>query len=210
VANSDIWGYIGSERSALADTWDTLTAEQWSSPSWCEHWSVKEVAGHVLAAAEQTPRKFFKELSSARFKFDVFTERGAERNSALEPTALARRLRARTTTRNHPPGPSSAMLGEIIVHGDDIRRPLGLTHHSPEPALLIVADAWSKSDLLIGSKSRVKGLRLVATDATWTHGDGPEVLGPLQTLLLAMTGRAHVLGELSGDGVPVLSGRSTR
>jgi uncharacterized protein (TIGR03083 family) len=210
VASSDIWRYIGSERSALADTWETLTVEQWSSPSWCENWSVKDVAGHVLGAAEQTPLNFFKEFASAGFKFNDFAERGAKRDAALEPGALVSRLRARTSTRNHPPGPSNAMLGEVIVHGDDMRRPLGLDHHSPEGALIIVADAWKKSDLLIGSKTRVKGLRLTATDATWTHGDGPDVRGPLQSLILAMTGRSQALGDLSGEGVAVLASRNTR
>jgi uncharacterized protein (TIGR03083 family) len=99
------------------------------------------------------------------------------------------------------------MLGEVVVHGEDIRRPLGLTHRSPEPALLLVADAWKKSDLLIGSKSRIKGLRLTATDATWTHGDGPEVSGPLQSLVLAMTGRKQAMADLSGDGIALLANR---
>jgi uncharacterized protein (TIGR03083 family) len=208
VTNDDIWRYIGSERSALADTWETLTPEQWDAPSWCENWSVKEVAGHVLAAAEQTPANFFKEFAAAGLKFNVFAERGAQRYAALEPLALVSRLRARTSTRNHPPGPSNAMLGEIIVHGDDMRRPLGLTHHSPMPALILVADAWKKSNLLIGSKTRVRGLRLAATDATWTHGEGPEVRGPLQALILAMTGRSQTLSDLSGEGVATLTSRS--
>src|SRR5271154_18541 len=122
----DVWQYIGSERSAMADTWESLTPEQWSSPSWCEGWSVRTVANHVLAAAEQTPGNFFKEFAAAGFKFNVFAARGAEQLSALSPEDLVRRLRARTTTTNHPPGPVTAMLGEIVVHGDDQRRPLGL------------------------------------------------------------------------------------
>jgi uncharacterized protein (TIGR03083 family) len=207
MTSSDIWRYIGSERSDLADTWESLTPEQWGSPSWCENWSVKEVAGHVLGAAEQTPLNFFKEFASAGCKFDVFAQRGAEKNAALEPAELVRRLRARTSTRNHPPGPSSAMLGEIIVHGDDMRRALGLVHHSPEPALVIVADAWKKTNLLIGSKRRIDGLRLAATDSAWTYGDGPEVSGPLQSLVLAMTGRTPVWDDLSGDGVSILATR---
>jgi uncharacterized protein (TIGR03083 family) len=100
------------------------------------------------------------------------------------------------------------MLGEVVVHGDDIRRPLGLTHHSPEAALIIVADAWKKTDLLIGSKTRISGLRLAATDSTWVHGEGPEVSGPLQSLVLAMTGRKEVLDDLSGDGVSLLATRA--
>ena len=71
-----------------------------------------------------------------------------------------------------------------------------------------MADAWKKSNLLIGSKTRVEGLRLTATDATWTHGEGPDVSGPLQSLILAMTGRKQVLEDLSGDGVSILAMRN--
>jgi uncharacterized protein (TIGR03083 family) len=207
MTTSETWRYIGTERSALADTWETLTPEQWSSPSWCAGWSVQDVAGHLVAAAEQTPANFFKEFAAAGFKFNVFADRGAKRCAAAGPEELIRRMRARTSTRNHPPGPVNAMLGEVIVHGDDMRRPLGLSHHAPDAALAIVADSWKKTNILIGAKRRITGLRLKATDATWAYGDGPEVDGPFQSLVLAMTGRTQVLGDLSGDGVSLLTSR---
>jgi uncharacterized protein (TIGR03083 family) len=207
VTTSDIWQYIGSERSDLADTWESLTPEQWSTASWCEGWTVQDVAGHLVASAEQTPPHFFKELAEAGFKFNVFADRGAKLCASAGPSELIRRLRARTSTRNHPPGPVNAMLGEVVVHGDDLRRPLGLFHQSPEGALVVVADSWKKSNLLIGSKRRIEGLRLAATDSTWTHGDGPEVSGPLQSLVLAMTGRKQALDDLTGDGVAILASR---
>jgi uncharacterized protein (TIGR03083 family) len=208
MTTRDIWQYIGSERSALADTWESLTPEQWSAPSWCEGWSVQDVAGHLVASAEQTPANFIKEFASSGFKFNEFAERGAKRCAAAGPEELVRRMRARTSTRNHPPGPVSAMLGEVVVHGDDMRRPLGLSHHTPEGALAIVADSWKRTNILIGTKKRIEGLRLKATDATWSYGDGPEVEGPFQSLVLAMTGRKQALGDLSGDGVSVLTSRA--
>jgi uncharacterized protein (TIGR03083 family) len=100
------------------------------------------------------------------------------------------------------------MLGEVVVHGDDLRRPLGLSHQTPEAALVVVADSWKKTNILIGSKKRIEGIRLAATDSTWTHGDGPDVSGPLQSLVLAMTGRKRVLDDLSGDGVAILASRA--
>jgi uncharacterized protein (TIGR03083 family) len=97
----ETWKYIHGERGALVETLASLSAEQWSTPSWCQGWSVQVVVGHVLAAAEQTPLNFYKELAQAGFRFNVFTERGAERLSAMGPDELVRRLRARTTTTNH-------------------------------------------------------------------------------------------------------------
>jgi uncharacterized protein (TIGR03083 family) len=121
-----------------------------------------------------------------------------------------RRLRARTSTTNHPPAPALAMLGEIVVHGQDIRRPLGLDHMSPEQALIAIADSWKNSNLLIGAKGRIAGLRLEATDLRWAHGDGdgPEVRGPLVSLIMAMTGRREVGPDLAGNGVATLLGRA--
>jgi uncharacterized protein (TIGR03083 family) len=202
-----IWTHIHSERAAMADTLADLPGDAWASASLCTGWSVQQTAGHILAAAEQTPASFYKELISARFKFDVFTDRAARRLGALEPAVLLARLRARTTTTNHPPAPVMAMLGEIVVHGEDIRRPLGIPHKTPEEALLAVADSYKVSNLLIGAKRRIAGLRLQASDVDWSTGDGPEVTGPLSTLILAMTGRKAVLVDLTGEGLPTLSSR---
>jgi uncharacterized protein (TIGR03083 family) len=208
VKSAETWSYIHGQRSQLAETLAGLSAEQWESPSWCTGWSVRETAGHVVAAAEQTPPNFYRELASAGFRFNVFTERGAKRFGALTPDDLIRKLQARTSTTNHPPAPVMAMLGEIVVHGEDIRRPLGLGGHQvPEAALVGLADSWKKSNLLIGAKRRVAGLGLRATDVEWTHGDGPEVAGPLNSLVLAMVGRKGALGDLSGEGVPTLASR---
>jgi hypothetical protein len=49
---------------------------------------------------------------------------------------------------------------------------------------------------------------LKATDTEWSHGSGPEVAGPIVSLVLAMTGRKAALDDLSGDGVAELRSRS--
>jgi uncharacterized protein (TIGR03083 family) len=208
MKSDEIWNHIHAERAQLAETLTALSADQWASPSWCTGWAVRDTVGHVVAAAEQTPATFYKELLAAGFRFNVFTERGAKRLGALNPEELIRRLRERTSTTNHPPAPVMAMLGEIVVHGEDIRRPLGLVHRGPEAALVALADSWKKSNLLIGAKRRIAGLRLRATDAHWVHGDGPEVAGPLSSLVLAMTGRKGAHDDLTGEGLATLANRS--
>ena len=205
---AETWGYIHSERQAMVETLASLSADQWATPSWCLGWTVQETVGHVVAAAEQDPLKFYKELAQAGFRFHVFTDRAAKRLSLIGPDELVRRLRARTTTTNHPPAPVMAMLGEIVVHGEDIRRPLGLSHQSPEAALIALADSWKKSNLLIGAKRRISGIRLRATDLDWEYGDGPEVSGPMISLILAMVGRKGAHSDLDGEGLRVLAGRA--
>jgi uncharacterized protein (TIGR03083 family) len=208
MKSTDTWGYIHSEREQMADTLAALDDQQWGADSWCEGWSVRVAAGHIVAGAEQTYPNFYKELALAGFKFDRFADRAARRLGALDPDELVRRLRARTTTTNHPPAPVVAMLGEIVVHGADIRRPLGLDHRPDEAAMVAVADNYKRTNLLIGAKRRIAGLRLRATDCTWSEGDGPEVTGPLLSLILTMSGRRPAGADLGGEGAATLSGRA--
>jgi uncharacterized protein (TIGR03083 family) len=207
MKTEETWKHIHSERAQMAETWDTMSTQQWAAQSWCQGWTVQDTAGHIVAAAEQTPVNFYKQMASAGFRFNVFTDRGARHLAAIGPDELVRRLRARTSTTNHPPAPVMAMLGEIVVHGQDILRPLGLNHQPPEAALVAIADSWKNSNILIGSKRRIAGLRLEATDTGWSHGDGPEVSGPLIALILAMTGRKAAHTELKGEGVAELARR---
>jgi len=207
MKSEETWKYIHSERSQMAETLAELSDDQWAAPTWCAGWSVQDTAGHILAAAEQTPVNFYKEMTLAGFRFNVFADRAARRLGAIGHPELIRRLRARTTTTNHPPAPVVAMLGEIVVHGQDIRRPLGLQHRSPPEALVAVADSWKNSNLLIGAKRRIAGLRLRATDVEWAHGDGPEVSGPMISLVVAMAGRKGAHPDLSGEGLADLAKR---
>jgi hypothetical protein len=63
------------------------------------------------------------------------------------------------------------------------------------------------SNLLIGSKRRIAGLTVKATDLDWSTGSGPAVTGPALSPLLAMTGRSAALADLSGEGVATLRSR---
>ena len=207
MRTEETWTHIHAERAKMAATLASLTPEQWGTQSWCDGWTVKVLAGHILAAAEQTPLSFYRKMISAGFRFNVFADADARRLAVLSPDEMVRRLEARTTTTNHPPAPVMAMLGEIVVHGQDLRRPLGLHHASPAPALVAVADNYLKTNLLIGSKRRSSGLALRATDVDWSAGEGPDVTGPLISLILALAGRKGAVGDLTGQGVSVLSGR---
>ena len=201
------WNLIHAERQALADTLDGLTPEQWATPSLCAGWSVQLAAGHVLAGAEQTGLGFMAGMAASGFRFNAMVARDVQRLGALPPAQIIARLRARTTTTNHPPAPVAAMLGEVVVHGEDIRRPLGLTAKVAPEATVECLNMYKAGNFPVGGKKRIAGLRLVATDADWSHGTGPEVSGPAMSLMMAMVGRGAGLDDLSGDGVAVLRSR---
>ncbi len=201
------WEMIHSERKALAETLGRLTPEQWAAPSLCAGWPVRLAAAHVLAGAEQTVPHFLTNMAANGFRFNTMMDRDAHRLGALATGEIVERLRARTTTVNHPPAPVMAMLGEVVVHGEDIRRPLGLRGEAAADATLACLEMYKGASFPVGTKKRISGLRLIATDVDWSHGAGPEVSGPALPLLLAMTGRLAAVDALSGDGVAILSAR---
>jgi uncharacterized protein (TIGR03083 family) len=200
----EIWRVIHAERKALADDVRGLSDEQWATPSLCGKWTVRDVLAHMTATAKIAGPAFFPKLLASGFSLaklqdkDIAVERGTSPADTLE------RFEAVETSTKHPPGPVDTWLGEVIVHSEDIRRPLGITHDYPAAALTRVADFYAGSNLLIGAKRRIAGLTLRATDADWSHGTGPEVTGRLADLVVAMTGRS---ADLSGDGAAELRSR---
>ena len=203
----DIWPTIHAERRALATDLHGVTGEQWDTPSLCTQWTVRDVLAHMTSAATLTPPAFFARLIGSGFSFDKVQESGVAAQRGASPAETMTHFEGVLTSVKHPPGPTPTWLGETIVHSEDIRRPLGIKHAYPTDAVVTVADFFKGSNLLIGSKRRVDGLTLLATDAEWSHGAGPEVVGPILSLVMAMTGRKAVLDDLSGEGVSALRSR---
>lgn len=208
MATGSIWPVVHAERAALASDLTGLAETEWSARSLCEGWTVHQVLGHMVATTRITPVRFFAKFAGSGFRFEKMSANDIRRETAGGPAATLAAFRAQVGTTTRPPGPPDTMLGETIVHSEDIRRPLGIRHTYPSDALTRAADFYKGSGLLIGSKKRIAGLRLRADDEDWSTGDGAEVTGPLLSLLMAMTGRRAVLVDLSGDGVPTLRSRT--
>ena len=210
MADIDIWPVVHDERAALAAdlTSASLGEEQWSGPSQCEGWSVRDVLAHMSATANMTPGKFFPKMIASGFSFDKVQDKGIAAERGASGAETLSRFQAVIGSEKKPPGPKDTVLGETIIHADDIRRSLGLQQTYPDDALVEVADFYKGSNLIIGTKRRIDGLALRATDTGWSYGAGPEVSGPMLPLLLAMAGRKGVLNELSGDGVETLRQRA--
>ena len=208
MATESPWPMIHAERAALAEDLAPLTDEQWATPSLCTGLSVREVLGHMTATAGMTPAKFFAGFAASGFRFHAMTAKDIVRATAGPPADLLARFRSLTTASTHPPGPVDAMLGEVIIHSEDIRRPLGIKRDYPVAAVTRVADFCLRSNLLLGGKKRSAGLTLRATDADWSAGSGPALSGPALSLVLAITGRSAALADLSGDGLATLRSRS--
>jgi uncharacterized protein (TIGR03083 family) len=205
---SDTWATISAERTALADDLEPLTDEQWQTPSLCEGRSVRDVVAHMAATAMITPPTFFAKLAGAGFSFERMTAKDIEALRGDKPADTLATFRSVIGSVKHPPGPTDSWLGETIIHAEDVRRPLGISREYPREAVVRLADFYKGSNLIVGTKRRIDGLALRATDTTWSHGTGPEVSGPILPLLMAMTGRKVAIADLSGDGTKILRERA--
>jgi uncharacterized protein (TIGR03083 family) len=204
---SDIWATIAAERGALASDLADLTPAQWDTASLCAGWTVRDIVAHLSATASLNPATFFLGMTKAAFNFDKFANGQIAKHRGADPGATLAEFRGLQNSTSAPPGPKTSWLGEVVVHGADVRRPLGIPHIYAPGTVRQVIDFYKGSNMLLGSKNRVAGLALSATDHDWQHGEGEPVEGSLLSLLLAMTGRAAACDDLAGPGVPTLRSR---
>jgi uncharacterized protein (TIGR03083 family) len=192
---------------ALIADLEGLTDAQWSTPSLCSGWTVRDVLAHMTTTAKMTPGRFIGRWAGSGFQFNAFNARGVKEEqgeTSADALVLFKAVVDRTTG---PPGPIDAMVAEAVIHTQDIRRPLGIPHTFQPEAVTLVGDFVIRGNLLLGGKRRATGLTLTATDVDWTRGAGPEVKGPLPSIILALTGRRAGLADLTGDGLATLTGR---
>lgn len=210
VSGVDYFSWIADERRGLAGLLDTLTPEQLATPSLCGEWSVQEVFGHLTLPMTVSTRQMLLGLVRARGSFDRANARLSREAAAVGPARLATTLREKAGHRFVPPGGTSVNpLADVIIHGQDIRRPLGIEHAVDSERLAVILGFLASPARARGvvPKGTLDGLRLEATDLDWSSGEGPLVRGPGEALMMAAAGRAVALADLEGDGVTTLAGR---
>lgn len=196
------WQAIERERLRLADLLDTLTDDEWDHPSLCAGWRVRDVAAHV-ALAPQPPGPWDTVVSAVRARgsfhrlnHDISVAHAGSRSGAdlvaeLRAHAASRRLFVATSYRN--------ILYDTLVHAQDIAIPLHRTHPMPADAASAGATRVWTMGWPFWARRRLAGFRLRATDVDWTAGTGPqEISGPIEALLLLLTGRTAALHRLTG------------
>jgi len=204
---TDTWELIHAERANLAADLSQLTEQQWSTQSLCDLFTVREVLAHMTAGASLGPVRWMTGVIRCRFDFDRHNAMRLAEHLGATPAETLDRFRQVITSTTKAPVPVLAMLGESVVHGEDIRRPLGIRRDHPIETLTALAEYYHGSDMPAMTKKRGRHLGLTATDGPFTAGDGPEVSGTTMALIMAMAGRAEYCDELSGEGVAALRER---
>lgn len=207
---SSVWPVVSDERIALIDDLGSLSPEQWQTPSLCPGWDVHDVLAHLVDSAKTTRVSFMLRLIGAGFDFDKDNDRGVARERRDDPRRTLEEFRAVIERTSGPPAPLATRLVEAFAHGEDIRRPLGITRDYPPASVARALDHQLGTTIKIGGgREHAEGLRLCASDTDYGHGAGEEVRGTAIALLLAVSGRPVAPTELSGPGAALLTQRAS-
>ncbi|HEY3448540.1 MAG TPA: maleylpyruvate isomerase family mycothiol-dependent enzyme [Myxococcales bacterium] len=204
----NVFDRVAEERRALADLIAGLSEEQLRTPSLVPTWTVRDVAAHLVLGLDGSIGSFLWAALTTG-SLDKGTDKLTWERAKRPVPDLVAVLRGQAASRVRPPGAGpEVVLTEVVVHGLDLRRPLGIVRALDEEVLRAVLgvlfDSPARQFL---KKPWREGLRFEATDLAWSHGEGPVLKGPVQSLILAVTGRVVALADLQGDGVAVLRQR---
>jgi uncharacterized protein (TIGR03083 family) len=204
----NILATTANERRRIASLVDGLDDSQLAMPSLCAGWNVKTVAAHLACSVTDgfavTMRQAVRHGNLARAVDELAKARAQQTN-----TEIVTALRQHANYPLSPPifGPI-APFADILIHGGDIRIPLGLPF---EPntnqvalALNFLTGPWPFGFVPIG---RLRGLSLHATDVDRKWGKGAEIHGPAAALMMAVSGRTALLEQLEGPGLALLRRR---
>ena len=205
---------IRSERRALIAFLETLTADDWATPSLCRGWPVQDVAAHVAWAPALSPTAAMAEVLKSGLRPNKSNADSAVRWSRRGTAAILSQLRANAASDAKPPGvPRTAALVDAVVHSLDIRRPLGRSRAIP-------ADAFGPAGGLLcrhplarlddGGRKRPETYRRSPAGRrrlVMVVGGRPGGSGSREALLLVLTGRPVGSNELTGAGAATLYAR---
>jgi len=178
-----------AERERLAQLLSELRPKQWSAPSLCAGWRVREVVAHLTMPYRTGPARFFFGLARSGFNFHRYSDRAARTDAArLSEAELLGVLRANIHHPWRPPGGGEAgALSHDVIHGLDITDPLGLPACPPERIALVLRQTSPKSLRYFGVDLGER--QLIASDADARLGEGAPVHAPAKDILLIATGR---------------------
>lgn len=202
----DLWNGLADERRAIADRLETLTPEQWATPSLCSAWTVRQMAAHLLVNCDFTVREAAMAMVKARGNVDRLQLVLAQNRARLSTSELVARLREKADVRQAPPvvgvnGPYT----DALVHQLDMWIPLGLDDDRPVERWRPALDFLMTKKATVGFlPSRAPDLWYQATDLEWQHGTGDVVSGTAADLALALLGRTPHLDRLDGPGAETL------
>ncbi|AIJ25716.1 maleylpyruvate isomerase family mycothiol-dependent enzyme [Amycolatopsis methanolica] len=200
MEQNDKWLAIDAERTRIADLYETLTDVERTYPSLCDGWTVHDVATHLALAPHVGFGTVLKAALRARGNFNRMVYDLTKRESARRsPPEVVELLRTAVGVRRLAPRQSlDNALMDVHVHAQDIAMPLGRQLPMPTEAAVASANHLWEIGFPFHARKRLAGHRLIATDADWHAGEGTEVRGPIQALVMLLAGRTATIPQLTG------------
>ena len=198
---------VEAEQRAFGDLFESLDEPEWARETLCVGWTVRDMLSHVAAALTfdlaNTVRLIRYRNDIERFNQEMIEAwKGRDREALVtmfgqDVPSLGQRLL----------GPGNS-LRAMVIHQQDVRRPLGRARNLPADVLETVLNSvLTDSGGNLGSVERADGLKLVATDIDWEHGQGSELRETAEAILMAISGRKVALDDLEGPGTVQLASR---
>lgn len=209
-ARAAVWRTIHAERRRLAADLSELRDEQWRLPSLCPGWTVHDVLAHLVDSARTGRFSFVRDLLAARMDFNRANENGIAREKRPDPRDTMNAFTETVGLTRTPPASIATRLVEAIVHGEDIRRPLGIAGSYPQNAVIQALTYQLRTPVSFGGgRERAAGLRLIDEKTGTAWGQGDDVLANPLDLLLAVSGRRVDREDLKGSGASRLAAAAT-
>lgn len=197
------WNLAAKARNDFADMIEALSPEQLEQPTFCTEWTARGVLAHVTGFVETGFPKFMATIVKNRFDFDKVTLDLARTQLARPVGDVIAALRAKATkSAAMPMFPEAMTVSDMAIHTQDVRRPLGLDGTLDDAVLDSALEFLTthKMATTLVDRKPLEGVRLVATDRDWSFGEGDEITGTAEALMMGMAGRP-VLDELTGPGL---------
>lgn len=201
---------VADERRSIASFIEGLDPGELGTASLCAGWDVKTVAAHLVSDFADGFWGFL--LSGVRHgSIDRGIDALARRRAQASATEIADTLRRRADHKLSPPvtGPLSG-LTDVLVHGADMRIPLGYAHRpDPQHVARVLDFLTGPTQFGFFPHRRLQGIALHDDDTERRWGEGESIRGPGAALMLAICGRTVAFDRLTGPGVAVLRSRLT-
>ncbi|SNS13951.1 TIGR03083 family protein [Geodermatophilus saharensis] len=198
VARDDLQAWVGPTYDGLAALLASGPGEVWDAPSLCAGWQVRHVVAHVTMPVRLTPERFGAEMAAAGGDFGVLSDTVAARDAALPAADLLAALRAPELHGWQPPGGGAVgALSHAVIHSLDVTVALGRPPVAPVGAVVAVLESLTAAGGAVFGID-LTGVRLEATDTTWSRGDGVSVRADTGSLVALLAGRTLPDGRALG------------
>ena len=130
----DIWEATRDESLELTELLSELDEEQWNMASLCDEWRIRDVLAHLTAGAEGAfgVGAIVRGLLRHGFNYNRWVAVDGRARGQQDPELTLKALRDAATNRSAPPrGRPVTGLMHVLIHGQDICRPLGIREICP-------------------------------------------------------------------------------